>query len=226
LPERVARLDAIDDVDQRLRDAWSLGDRPIPNLTNVIEAHGVRVVQMTIRGGWFEWLACRVDAHPIVVVGAERPGDRQRFTLAHESGHLVLDGRLPASLDEERACHRFAGAFLAPEAVVQALYIGAEVAPMELVLLKHEWGLSMAAWLYRLRDVARIDAATFRALWRTFRANGWNTTEPGPPLPRETGTVWRQQVASLVVNGRISHAVGAEAMGMDEGVLGKLLAMG
>ena len=226
LPQRVSRFDAIDDVAQRVRDAWALGDRPIPNLTNVIEAHGVRVVQMTIRDGWFDGLACRVDEHPVVVVGADWPGDRQRFTLAHELGHLVLDGRLTASLDEERACHRFAGAFLAPAAAVRALYIGAEVAPMELVLLKHEWGLSMAAWLYRLRDVGRIDETTFRALWRTFRANGWNKEEPGPALPRETGTVWRQRVASLVVNGRISRAVGAEAMGVEEEMLGKLLALG
>lgn len=97
---------------------------------------------------------------------------------------------------------------------------------MELVLLKHEWGLSMAAWLYRLHDVGRIDASTFRALWKTFRANGWNKTEPGPALPRETGTVWQQQVASLVVNGRISRAMGAEAMEVDEEMVGRLLGMG
>ena len=68
----------------------------------------------------------------------------------------------------------------------------------------------MAAWLYRLRDVGRIDDATFRALWRTFRAKGWNETEPGPALPRESATVWQQRVASLVMNGRISAAMGVE----------------
>ena len=226
LPERVAHYDAIDDVAQRVRDAWSLGNRPIPNLTNLIEAHGVRVVPTQIRDGWFDGLACRVDAHPVVVVGSDWPGDRQRFTLAHELGHLVLDGKLTPALDAERACHRFAGAFLAPSSAVAALHVGPAVAPMELVLLKHEWGLSMAAWLYRLRDVGRIDDATFRALWRTFRAKGWNETEPGPALPRESATVWQQRVASLVVNGRISAAMGAAAMGVEEEMVERLLGMG
>jgi len=96
---------------------------------------------------------------------------------------------------------------------------------MELVLVKHEWGLSMAAWLYRLHDVGRIDASTFRALWKTFRANGWSKTEPGPALPRETGTVWQQRLASLIVNRRISHAMGAQAMGVEEEMLGGLLSL-
>ena len=44
--------------------------------------------------------------------------ERQRFTLAHELGHLMLEGRLADGLDEEKACNRFAGAFLAPRVAV------------------------------------------------------------------------------------------------------------
>jgi Zn-dependent peptidase ImmA (M78 family) len=226
LPGRIGTMDAIDEVAQTLRDAWGLGVQPIANLTNLLEAHGVKVVHVTIRDGWFDGLACRVDEAPVVVVGADWPGDRQRFTLAHELGHLVLAGRLPAALDEERACHRFAGAFIAPSTAVKQLYIGARVAPMELWLLKHEWGLSMGAWIYRLEDTHQIDAATARALWREFRAKGWNKAEPGPGLPRETATVWQRAVCALVGNGRISEAKAAELLGVDEGQVAALLGMG
>lgn len=43
---------------------------------------------------------------------ADQPGDRQRFSLAHELAHLVL---APAGeVDSEKAAHRFAAAFLVP----------------------------------------------------------------------------------------------------------------
>jgi Zn-dependent peptidase ImmA (M78 family) len=96
---------------------------------------------------------------------------------------------------------------------------------MELVLLKHEWGLSMGAWIYRLQDVGRIDQETVRALWREFRRNGWNKTEPGPQLPRESATTWQRQVCSLIVNRRISDEKGAAILGADLETLPRLLAM-
>jgi len=48
------------------------------------------------------------------------PGDRQRFTVAHELGHLTLHGQVPApraSADAarmKRQPNRFASAFLGP----------------------------------------------------------------------------------------------------------------
>lgn len=221
---RIVSMEAIEDVAEGLRDAWGLGAQPISNLTNLLEAHGVRVVHVVISDGWFDGLAAHEGDWPVVVVGAEWPGDRQRFTLAHELGHLVMAGRLKDGLDEERACHRFAGAFLAPRSAVEKIYVGSSVSPMELVLLKHEWGLSMGAWIYRLQDVGRIDQETVRALWREFRKNGWNKTEPGPALARETATTWQRQVCSLVFNGRMSDEKAAEILGLDVETLPSFLA--
>jgi Zn-dependent peptidase ImmA (M78 family) len=109
---------------------------------------------------------------------------------------------------------------------VRNIYVGKAVSPMELFLLKHEWGLSMGAWIYRLQDVGRIDHDTARALWREFRKNGWNKTEPGPQLARETATVWQRQVCSLATNGRISREKAAQLMGVSEEMLATMLAMG
>lgn len=43
------------------------------------------------------------------------PGDRQRFTLAHELGHLLFERRLAENLDVEPAANRFSGGFLVLE---------------------------------------------------------------------------------------------------------------
>ena len=53
------------------------------------------------------------DEHPLIIVNKTFPGDRQRLSLAHELGHLVL--KLDEGIDEEAAAFRFAGAFLIPK---------------------------------------------------------------------------------------------------------------
>jgi len=108
---------------------------------------------------------------------------------------------------------------------VKNIYVGKSVSPMELVLLKHEWGLSMGAWIFRLQDVGRIDQEAVRALWREFRKNGWNETEPGPALPREAATTWQRQVCSLALNGRISGPKVAEILGIGAEAIPRFLAM-
>ena len=58
---------------------------------------------------------------PVVVVNADDRGERQRFTIAREFGHIVLN--VSRGLDAERVAHRFARAFLMP-----AEALGLEVA--------------------------------------------------------------------------------------------------
>jgi hypothetical protein len=60
LPSRaspIVSMDEIEDVAEQLRDAWGLGAQPISNLTNLLEAHGVRVVHARISDGWFDGLS-------------------------------------------------------------------------------------------------------------------------------------------------------------------------
>ncbi len=140
-----------------MRRAWHLGQSAIPNLIDTLELHGIKVFTTSFDGEQkVDGLWAKVNTKPVVVIrDKDCPGDRQRLTLAHELGHLALKGRLSKDLDEEKACNRFAGAFLVPKEVVFAI-LGKErtwVEPRELQLLKEEWGLSMAGWMLRARDV-------------------------------------------------------------------------
>lgn len=102
--------------------------------------------------GKFDGLQATVAGQPLIVVSSQWQGDRQRFTLAHELGHLLLADRLAEGLDEEKACNHFASAFLLPGESVRQ-HLGAKrhsIEVRELYLLKHEFGLSMQACLYRL----------------------------------------------------------------------------
>ena len=112
------------------------------------------------------------------------------------------------------------------DAVAQAdLVRRDEVSPLELWMLKHEWGLSMNAWIYRLRDVGKIREEEARRLWREFRVKGWNEKEPGPRLSSETVTRWQRQVCALVANGRIAREAAANILDVSVNALERLLAM-
>lgn len=163
----------------------------------------------------------------IIVVGSNWPGDRQRFTLAHELGHLMLAGRLASDLDDELACNRFAGAFLIPRhAVLQE--IGrrrSTVEPKELALLKEGFGISMAGILYRARDLGIVTPAWRDGQARLFRTRGWNITEPGKPYPAEKAHVFEQLVFHALAEEYIGEAKAAELMKISLTTLKKVRAL-
>ncbi len=101
----------------RVRKAWNLGGGPIPNMTALLEERGIKVLKLDFPRA-VDGLTCfvhRTDETtvPVVVCSTGKSIERQRFTLAHELGHLVMD--IPAGMPEEKICDRFANALLVPE---------------------------------------------------------------------------------------------------------------
>jgi Zn-dependent peptidase ImmA (M78 family)/DNA-binding XRE family transcriptional regulator len=217
LPLSIEDMDGIEEVAERVRDAWDLGFDPIPDLIDVLETYGIRVFMIDADAdNKFDGLAARVNGMPIVVVGRHWPGDRQRFTLAHELGHLMLEGRLAANINEEMACNRFAGAFLFPRAsVLQEMGEHRNAIEIkELGLLKEEFGLSMAGILYRARDLAIISPAYRDDLAKLFRLKGWHIKEPGRDYPAEKAHIFEQLVFHALAEEYIGESKAAELMNM------------
>ena len=217
LPKQIDSLDAIEEIALTMREAWELGQNPIPDLVDTLEEHGIRVIVTPHIGKErFDGLAAKVDTMPVIAVGSEWPGDRQRFTLAHELGHLVLHGRLAKGLNEEKACDRFAGAFLVPQAMVfDALGTKRRwLEPRELLLLKQEYGLSMAGWTYRARDMGVMDKTTHGKYWGYLRKHGWDKEEPGPQYPAESSRLFEKRIYHALAEDWIGESKAAELMGI------------
>lgn len=214
LPDSIRNLDQIEDVAARVRAHWNLGLNPVPDLIDTLEARGIKVFTTRFDDPRFEGMCARADHHHIVVVGRKWPGDRQRFTLAHELGHLVLDERLSKTLDIEKAADRFAGAFLVPaENVIEAL--GARRRSLEiyeLYLLKQEFGLSIGGWSYRARDLGIIAQSTHSAFWRMLVSNGWDKVEPGDQYPSEKPRLFEQTVYRALSEDLVSESKAAELL--------------
>jgi len=214
LPSRVQNLDEIESIAIQVRTHWELGLNPVPDLIDTMEARGIKVFTTQFDDSRFEGMSARADHHHVIVVGSHWPGDRQRFTLAHELGHLVLDERLDDTIDKEAAADRFAGAFLVPEPKVIGS-LGARRSALEfyeLYLLKQEFGLSIGGWSYRARDLGVISKAAHKRFWRNLVSKGWNKTEPGEPYPSEEPRLFEQTVYRALSENLIGESKAAELL--------------
>jgi len=176
----IGSLEEAERVADELREVWQLGLDPIEDLVDVLEARGIRIGAI---GGAarFDALTFWInDVVPVVALKRGVPGDRARFSLAHELGHLVL--RPEAGIDEDEAANRFAGAFLVPRSAA-VLELGTKrhsLSLWELSVLKGRYGLSMKAWVHRAADLSIITHAAARGLYLPLAP--YKTEEPGERL--------------------------------------------
>jgi len=217
LKQTVDSYDDVEEIANAFRKEWSLGCNPIPDLIDTLEERGIKVFQSSIpHDAKFDGLAAHVNGTPIVVVGKDWPGDRQRFTLAHELGHMALHGKLSDELDEEKAAHRFAGAFLVPakEAIKELGQSRSWLEPAELHALKHTYGLSMRGWIYRASDLEILNRYAARKMWDFLRRNNWVKTEPGEQLPAEQPKLFKQLVFHALAEDLIGDSKAAELLSL------------
>ena len=111
------------------RRRLGLGGEPIPDVAELLENEGVRVLAADLPGD-VSGLAVRdSEAGCLVAVDGKEPWRRRRFSLAHELAHLLLDSEAASvSLRSQRKDSRevranaFAAAFLMPrEGMSQAI---------------------------------------------------------------------------------------------------------
>ena len=174
-----------------MRDHWDLGTNPIPSLAEFLEERGVKVMSLPLPES-VSGLTCWGDREsgkrvPVIVVNEADTGERQRFTLSHELGHMVMD--VSDDLDEEKAAHRFASAFLMPAETIRA-EIGknrSSIGLGELFALKELFGVSVQAIAYRCKDLGIINQSMFRRLFEIFTDNGWRSPPYAEPIviPKE-----------------------------------------
>jgi Zn-dependent peptidase ImmA (M78 family) len=213
IDRQVASLEDVERVALQLREDWDLGMDPIDNLIEVLESHGIKVGIIEGVDDFDALTLWANESDPVIVVKDGIPGDRQRLNLAHELGHLILE---PAGeVDEEKAAYRFAGAFLVPRPM--ALYeLGERRRDLdlyELHLLKHKYGVSMQAWIYRAQDLDIISEHVARKLWIRFRSEGWREEEPGDQIPPETPGRMKRLVLRALAEDVISESRAAELLG-------------
>ncbi len=212
----VVTLEDAEHAAMQLREQWSLGIDPIADLTNLLEDHSVRILIIEQTKGFDgvqDWIQGEI---PVIVVAAGAMGDRQRFTMAHELGHLILaTDRAQGKRFREKAADRFAGAFLIPRKAVLAC-LGEKrtrLSRRELHTFKHLYGASMQCWMHRAYDCGVIDEKLYVNMCKYARKDRWQDGEPGTQVKSETPQLFSQLLERALAEAYISESRAAELAG-------------
>jgi len=209
----VLSFEQVENVALRLRNQWNVGLSPLGNLAELLEERGIKVGVIDA-DDQFDALILMANNAPVMVIRSGLPGDRQRFSMAHELGHLVMS--IGAELNEEKAANRFAGAFLVPRPVVYQ-ELGEKRRWLdfkELSLLKQKYGMSMAAWIFRAKDLGIIPQRVAQKLFAEMKRRQWWGREPGAQLPGELPQRMERLIARAVAEGMITNSRAAELLGV------------
>jgi Zn-dependent peptidase ImmA (M78 family) len=175
----VSTLDEVEHAACEVRRHWGLGDGPIDRLVRLVEDAGVIVIEGP-SADRFDALSGRASGgFAVVVLNLARRTDRVRFDLALELGHLFLACHVAAPKVEEQLTHRFAAAFLVPASAARR-ELGnrrANLSETELGVLEQKYGLSVAAWTRRARDLSIIAESTYRGWQVHLRSQGQHVRE-------------------------------------------------
>ena len=183
-PRKLRKISEAEMLASDARKEWNLGIDPIPNMTELLEETGLKVLTVALPGrvSGFTCLVKRPSGRqdlPVIVVNNQFPLERRRLTLAHELAHRLIDTDSLSHKDEEKAATHFAGAFLMP-----ADHLLREVGKRrnalgykEIIELKRLYQVSGAALLMRLRQLDVISQATLVYAFQSI-ARGWRTREP------------------------------------------------
>jgi Zn-dependent peptidase ImmA (M78 family)/DNA-binding XRE family transcriptional regulator len=166
----IAEVDDVEACALKIIEKWNLGFDPIPNVIEMLEDNGIRVIEIDAPDE-FDGLSTFVGDIPVVVVNKNYAVERKRFTLLHELGHLVLT--IEEGADKERICHAFAGAMLLPDDCLEKL-IGdkrSNIAPGELVSIKEQFGISVQAIMMRAQLKGIIDKNSAGRFWKSIAGN-------------------------------------------------------
>lgn len=212
-PRRVSRPKDAEEAARDLRVVWRLGVDPIPSLAEFLEEKAIKIVSVPLpeRVSGVKASVKKRDGSVVqaIVLNGDHPGERQRFTLSHELGHMLLDGGNAG----EEICNRFAGAFLVPEQTLRA-EIGnnrTSISIRELFSLKELFGVSAQAIAFRSADLGIINESLKRQIFIEFGKRGWRKAEPNQ-ISKENPTRFRRLCLRALSEDTISVSKAAELL--------------
>jgi Zn-dependent peptidase ImmA (M78 family)/DNA-binding XRE family transcriptional regulator len=180
-----------------IRTEWNMGQRAIPNMVQLLEAHGIRVFSLAEEYAEVDAFSFWRNNAPFVFLNMKKSAERSRMDAAHELGHLVLHWRheSPRGREYEHEAEIFASAFLMPRGSVLAeAPRGANLDGI--IAAKRRWKVSAAALTYRMHAVGLLSDWQYRAVFVDISRRGFRKAEPNE-IPRESSQVLAKVFAAL-----------------------------
>lgn len=175
------------------RASLNLGNGPITDLAALLENVGIRIIFLPEARARLDGFAAWIKGAPCIMVDSASAASRLQFDYAHELAHLLLDENNPDDdpLIERRA-NRFASSFLMPAEAFAAdcpRFYGAD----NFLRLKKYWHVSIAAALYRGRQLGLIPENIYKSACIQRQSQGLRINEEGE-FPRSTPSLLNQAI--------------------------------
>jgi Zn-dependent peptidase ImmA (M78 family)/DNA-binding XRE family transcriptional regulator len=189
-PSIIKNFDDAEAAAKKLRTDWNLGYDPIPDVVEMLEDKGYKVVEVEAPES-FDGLKAQTNGRKVIVLRKDSKDVnivRKRLTALHELAHHSL--KFPegiTSKGEEKLCNAFASAVLYPEEMVRRdLHKNRfNFYQNELQIIKERWGISFTAIFNRALILGIINDYVYKRLNIGYRGKMLHKNEPGKFLSRE-----------------------------------------
>jgi Zn-dependent peptidase ImmA (M78 family)/transcriptional regulator with XRE-family HTH domain len=156
-------------------------DAPIPHLINAAERAGVLTLAIPIgleKRDAYSLFVGDDSLKPVIVVTSGVPGDRLRFNVAHELGHLVMrHGTAARDKEIEDQADAFAGFLLLPRAAMEREMLS-PVTLTSLARMKPRWGVSIQALVRQAKRLELLSEYQYKYMSEQIGKRGWRIQEP------------------------------------------------
>lgn len=174
---------------QVTRNAFGLSpDTPLTSIVNRLERNGVFVFAVPDEIDEHDAYSLWADTDPrkpVIVVSAGKPGDRLRWNIAHELGHLVMHRTAQGLVsDREDQADLFASELLAPSSAMR-VELQAPLTLTRFAELKAKWGISIQALINCAWQLGIMTDRQRKYFYVQLSSRGWRKDEPvAIPLER------------------------------------------
>lgn len=170
---------------QHIRGLWMLPRGPIENLTEAVEANGAVVVQINFGTSLLDAMSFRIPGlPPLIFMNSDMPGERYRFTLAHELAHLLLHNQPESDENMETQADEFAGELLMPAKEIRPYLTSPSLGALARV--KPYWKVSIKALCVQCIKLKMITPNQFTGLMVNYSKARYAKFGEPFPIPMET----------------------------------------
>ena len=180
-----------------IRQAWSIGERPIGNIMGLFETKGLRIFSLSENTAAVNAFSFWRDNKPYIFLNNFKTAESSIFDAAHELGHLVMHkhGDPKETRSAEREANSFASAFLMPAKDVRAT-VPRRITVDIVLKAKKRWRVSAMAMAHRLNSLKLLSDWQYKSICIELGKRGYRTGEPGG-IERETSIIWRKVLTQL-----------------------------
>lgn len=161
---KVEGNNTVETIARKVKIVSNVPSGPVINLIGILEKNGVVVYFLQNAPEKFDGttLICK-SGQRVIVVNADLPNDRKRFTIAHELGHCIMHIPFSSELDPfsdvEAEANEFASEFLMPSFEVKRDLVGLKY--RDLSDLKNYWRVSKVALIKRAYTLGLINQSRY-----------------------------------------------------------------